>query len=86
MSPNALTWYWDMGDGTRYGLSSFEHTFPSAGTYLVSLTVTNGGQQDVKMIYITVDDDSGLSILTYVAIIAIIVIMVVFILRYKGVI
>lgn len=86
MSPNALTWYWDMGDGTRYGLSSFEHTFPSAGTYLVSLTVTNGGQQDVKMIYITVEDDSGLSILTYVAIIAIIVIMVVFILRYKGVI
>lgn len=86
MSPNALTWYWDMGDGTRYGLSSFEHTFPSAGTYLVSLTVTNGGQQDVKMIYITVEDDSGLSILTYVAIIAIIVIMIVFILRYKGVI
>lgn len=85
MSPNALTWFWDV-DGARYGTSSFQHTFSEPGTYLVSLTVTNGAQQDVKRIYVTVEDDGGLSILTYVAIIAVIAIMVVIILRYKGVI
>lgn len=85
MSPNALTWFWDV-DGTRYGTSSFQHTFSESGTYLVSLTVTNGAQQDVKRIYVTVEDDGRLSILTYVAIIAVIVIMVIIILRYKGVI
>ena len=85
MAPNALTWYWDLGDGTKVGLKSFEHTFPGAGTYLVSLTVTNGGQQDVKKVYITVED-SGLSIWIYVAIIAIVAIMAVAVLHYKGVI
>lgn len=85
MAPNALTWYWDLGDGTKVGLKSFEHTFPGAGTYLVSLTVTNGGQQDVKKAYITVED-SGISIWIYVAIIAIVAIMAVAVLHYKGVI
>ena len=85
MAPNALTWYWDLGDGTKVGLKSFEHTFPGAGTYLVSLTVTNGGQQDVKRVYITVED-SGPSIWIYVAIIAIVAIMAVAVLHYKGVI
>ena len=84
-APNALTWYWDLGDGTKVGLASFEHTFPSAGTYLVSLTVSNGGQQDVKRMYITVEDDSS-SIWIYVAIIAIVAIMIVAVLHFKGVI
>lgn len=84
-APNALTWYWDLGDGTKVGLASFEHTFPGAGTYLVSLTVSNGGQQDVKRVYITVEDD-GLSIWIYVAIIAIVAIMIVAVLHFRGVI
>ena len=84
-SPNSTSFYWDVGDGTKYGKSAFEHTYKEPGTYKVTLTVSNDGKQDTKTIYITVED-SGLSIWTYVAIISMIAVMIVVILRWKGVI
>ena len=35
------TYFWDFDDGTTATGASPEHTFPTQGTYLVSLTVTN---------------------------------------------
>ncbi len=52
---NITTWQWDFGDGTATSGSEATHTFPAAGTYTVSLTVTDAGglsdtsQQDVTV-------------------------------------
>ncbi|MCI4670447.1 MAG: S8 family serine peptidase [Bacteroidia bacterium] len=35
-------WYWDFGDGNNSTASNTNHTFTTAGTYQVSLTVDNG--------------------------------------------
>ncbi len=40
-SGTPITWLWNMGDGTTYNISSFSHTYPSEGQYLVTLLVEN---------------------------------------------
>jgi PKD repeat protein len=40
------SWSWDFGDGTRSSEQNPAHTYPVAGSYTVSLSVSNGGQSD----------------------------------------
>ena len=51
-----LSWAWDFGDGTGDTVQSPVHTYVNAGTFNVSLTVTNAGGMDAKTLtnYITV--------------------------------
>ena len=40
---DTITYKWDFGDGSALGTSSSaSHTFPAAGTYTLTLTVTDG--------------------------------------------
>ncbi|MCI4330585.1 MAG: PKD domain-containing protein [Thermoplasmata archaeon] len=39
--PPYTPWHWDFGDGSNSSLQNPNHTFASAGTYLVSFTVTD---------------------------------------------
>jgi serine protease AprX len=50
-------WAWDFGDGGTATIQNPSHTYASAGTYTVSLTVTAPGGSDgeTKIGYITVD-------------------------------
>lgn len=41
-SPGATTYHWTFGDGTNGSAEQVAHTFPSAGTYQVTLVVTTG--------------------------------------------
>ena len=82
-SYNASSWVWNV-DGTAYGISSFDHTFPGSGTYYVELTVYNGNVSDRTGLWITVEDDSQ-PILLYVGIVLIVIVLVVVVLRYQGV-
>jgi len=53
-----LEWLWDFGDGSpSQTTSDVTHTYSEAGTYTVTLTVTNGCGEDVetKPTYITVN-------------------------------
>ena len=43
------TWKWDFGDGTILSAKSPSHTYPSTGTYIVSLTVANKGCTNTKV-------------------------------------
>jgi len=50
-------WNWDFGDGATSDLQNPEHTYQDAGTFTVSLTVTdanNNSETEVKTDYITV--------------------------------
>ncbi|MBL7914833.1 MAG: PKD domain-containing protein [Bacteroidia bacterium] len=38
--PGALTWSWDLGDGTTSTQQSFSHTYANPGLYDITLTVT----------------------------------------------
>ena len=51
-----VTWNWSFGDGNTSTEQNPSHTYASAGTYDVSLTVSNGGGDDTKTVsgYITV--------------------------------
>lgn len=42
MSIGPLTWSWDFGDGNTSTLQNPLHTYAAFGTYMVTLTVTNG--------------------------------------------
>jgi PKD repeat protein len=50
------SWSWDFGDNTNSTEQNVSHTYTSAGTYAVNLTVSNGAGSDseVKTDYITV--------------------------------
>jgi len=52
------SWLWSFGDGTTSIEQNPSHTYTSAGTYTVGLTVTNtgGSNGDVKLNYITVTE------------------------------
>ncbi|MBS1509928.1 MAG: PKD domain-containing protein [Bacteroidetes bacterium] len=47
------TWSWDFGDGFTSTLQNPVHTYAAFGTYNVSLTVTNGGCSNTKIIPVT---------------------------------
>ncbi|MEO8417008.1 MAG: PKD domain-containing protein, partial [Ginsengibacter sp.] len=65
-------WYWNFGDGnTQNGGMSVSYAYPTAGTYIVSLTVSNSkdtqsncGCSNTYYDTITVDNSTGLQILT----------------------
>ncbi len=42
----ATSWAWDFGDGSSSNLANPAHTYTTAGTYSVSLTVTNSAGND----------------------------------------
>ncbi len=41
LSVNAVTWFWDFGDGTASTAENPQHAYAATGAYTVSLTVTN---------------------------------------------
>ncbi len=47
-SQYAETWLWDFGDGTSSNLQNPTHAYSTAGTYTVTLTITNGCGNDVE--------------------------------------
>ena len=50
-----ITWYWDFGDGNSSSVQNPTHYFDTAGTYVVTLTVTdNGGAPDTDSANVTV--------------------------------
>ncbi|BBO70793.1 hypothetical protein DSCA_47230 [Desulfosarcina alkanivorans] len=55
-----LNWQWDFGDGRSASVQHPEHVYASAGTYTVTLTVTDGnGQRDSISRVLSVSDDSA---------------------------
>ncbi len=54
-SVDALSWFWDFGDGTNSTIQNPVHTYGSVGNYDVSLTITapDGTGTEVKKDYIT---------------------------------
>ena len=53
LSQDATEWYWDFGDGTNSTEKNPMHTYSSAGTYIVKLTVSNEYGTDSKSSSIT---------------------------------
>lgn len=55
-SETITSWYWDFGDGNTSTSPNPSHTYQSAGTYPVSLTVTSASGDDIetKQNYISV--------------------------------
>ena len=54
-SNSPTSWSWNFGDGGTSTSQNPSHTYPSAGTYTVSLTATNsfGSDSEIKTNYIT---------------------------------
>lgn len=46
-----LSWAWNFGDGNTSTLQNPTHTYATAGTYAVSLTVTNSGETSTTVTY-----------------------------------
>ena len=53
----AYTFLWDFGDGTTENHPNITHLYPQAGTYRVSLTVTDTTDTDTFALDITVRDE-----------------------------
>jgi PKD repeat protein len=55
---NPTSWLWDFGDGGSATSQNPNHTYTSAGTYTVKLTISKGADSDseIKTNYITVID------------------------------
>jgi PKD repeat protein len=55
---NPTVWAWDFGDGSISAQQNPAHTYTTAGTYTVSLTVSNtyGSDEEIKSDYISVTD------------------------------
>ena len=60
-SGNPDTWSWEFGDGAVSSLQNPSHTYTTAGTYTVSLTVTNscGSEVETKTDFIQVNPPTG---------------------------
>lgn len=93
MSENAVEWYWDFGDGDSSALQNPSHTYASAGTYVVTLTVTGSDDTtDTHSLEVNVQDQgargepspSSWQILGYLAIIAVIVLVAWVIIRRRS--
>ena len=54
VSENATVWYWDFGDGNNSTEQNPLHTFSTAGTYTVNLTVSNANGTNSTSAIITV--------------------------------
>ncbi len=50
------SWFWDFGDGSTSTHQNPTHTYYTAGTYTVNLTVSNGYKTDSKNAIITVQE------------------------------
>ena len=59
---NPTAWYWDFGDGTNSQFQNSEHTYPTAGTYTVTLTISNANGTDSKTTTISVMRSDGLPV------------------------
>lgn len=59
---NPTSWSWDFGDGNTLNVQHPVHVYDTAGTFTVSLTVTNnvGSDTETRPDYITVSDTSAL--------------------------
>ncbi|HRH53944.1 MAG TPA: PKD domain-containing protein, partial [Chitinophagales bacterium] len=44
---DAVTWLWDFGDGTISTIENPDHTYPTDGSYVVTLVVTNDCGADI---------------------------------------
>src|SRR5688500_19860441 len=52
-----VSWAWNFGDGNTSNLENPTHTYSAAGTYNITLTVSNGSTSvaEVKANYITIN-------------------------------
>lgn len=58
-SVGATSKSWDFGDGTRSTQANPSHTFDAAGVYVVTLTVSDGSEQDTSLpMTITVEEEA----------------------------
>jgi large repetitive protein len=53
-SGNGLTYQWDFGDGTQGNGSSVNHSYAAAGSFVVTLTVSDPGGSDSTSITVTI--------------------------------
>ncbi|AKB18251.1 MULTISPECIES: PKD domain-containing protein [unclassified Methanosarcina] len=53
-SENATSWLWDFGDGNTSSYQNPQHTYPSEGNFVVSLTVSNENGSDSASVTIYV--------------------------------
>lgn len=58
-SSQATSWTWDFGDGTTSTQEDPDHTYLTAGTYSVSLTINNGADIETKAAYIHILPNKG---------------------------
>lgn len=70
-SDGITTWSWDFGDGnaTNASVRNPVHTYTSAGTYTVNLTVSNasGSNTSTRMNYITVTTPTAMPVANFTA-------------------
>lgn len=56
---NPAAWYWNFGDGTNSADKNPVHTYSTAGTYIVTLTVSNANGTASKTTIITVNEEDN---------------------------
>jgi len=66
-STGATSYSWNFGDGGTSTAQNPSHTYTAAGSYTVTLTVTNacGSDDEIKTAYITVTTPSGPTVITH---------------------
>jgi len=64
---NPTSWSWEFGDGSSTTDQNPSHTYATAGTYTVKLTVTNGAGSDVETKDVTVTAAPGVPVAAFSA-------------------
>ena len=84
------SWTWDFGDGNSSTLQNPTHTYSSAGTYNVSLTVSDGASTDseTKTAFITVGSTVNTQkisplVITTVGMVLLILFLVIILILYR---